>query len=393
MVKVLPLFSSRQFSARAVRCVALGVAFLFGFAWIQPKANAQLTIVHNFGDGTVPNDGTQPSNGLIQAPDGNFYGGAFSNVTTNKPIVYRMTSSYVVTPIQTFDKGLYITDELTYENGKLLVFTYRALGGVDKLFALTESGKGTWSKSIWYEFSRSNGPTAPLGPAGPLVLDKNGYLYGTAIEGGSKFLGAIFKVNASTHQLTVISSFKGPSPASNPATALLLASDGNFYGGTQSFSGSGEIFKVTAGGKVSEFYTFSGTAVDLDAPLIEGSDGNFYGIAGSYIFKLTPDATFTILHTLMGTDGSNPAGSLAQGPNGNLYGLCTYGGTANSGTLYEVSADGSSFTVLHNFGDGSIQNDGLYPQGSPVLGADNNFCGVTQYGGSAGEGTVFKISP
>jgi len=393
MVKVLSLFSSRQFSASAVRCIALGAAFLFVFAWIQPKANAQLAIVHNFGDGTVPNDGTYAANGLIQAPDGNFYGGTFSNVTTQKPIVYRMTSSYVVTPIQTFEKGMYITDELTYDNGKLLVITYGPVGGVARLFELTESGKGTWSKSLWYEFSRLNGPTAPSGPAGPLVLDKNGYFYGAAIEGGSKFLGAIFKVNASTHQVTVISSFKGPSPASYPVTALLLASDGNFYGGTQSFSGSGEIFKVTPGGKVSTFYTFSGTAVNLDAPLIQGSDGNFYGIAGSYIFKLTPDATFTILHTLMGTDGSNPAGALAQGPNGNLYGLCTYGGIANTGTLYEVSIDGSSFTVLHNFGDGSIQSDGLYPQGSLLLAADNNFYGVTQYGGSAQEGTIFKISP
>jgi uncharacterized repeat protein (TIGR03803 family) len=76
-----------------------------------------------------------------------------------------------------------------------------------------------------------------------------------------------------------------------------------------------------------------------------------------------------------------------------LYGLCYGGGTAASGTVYEVSTDGSTYTVLQNFADGSIKSDGEYPKGRLLLGADNNFYGVTQNGGSAGKGTVFKVSP
>jgi uncharacterized repeat protein (TIGR03803 family) len=151
---------------------------------------------------------------------------------------------------------------------------------------------------------------------------------------------------------------------------------------------------MTPHGAVSTFYTFSSTATSLTGPLIEGTDGNFYGTAGSIVFQLTPDATLTVLHTFgQGTDGKGTAGAVVQGPNGNLYGLCTVGGTAGDGTIYEISTDGSSYSVLHNFGDGSIQNDGQNPSGRLLLGADNNFYDVTEFGGSAGKGTIFKVSP
>jgi hypothetical protein len=38
------------------------------------KAAAQLTIVHSFGDGSVTNDGAHPADGLVLAPNGDFYG-------------------------------------------------------------------------------------------------------------------------------------------------------------------------------------------------------------------------------------------------------------------------------------------------------------------------------
>jgi uncharacterized repeat protein (TIGR03803 family) len=112
------------------------------------------------------------------------------------------------------------------------------------------------------------------------------------------------------------------------------------------------------------------------------------------VFKLTPNASLTILHTFgQGTDGLAPLGAVAKGPNGNLYGLCQAGGTAGQGTIYEISTDGSSYVVLHNFGDGSIQNDGQGPVGRLLLGVDNDFYGVTFQGGTANRGTIFKVSP
>ena len=387
------LFFSRSSFGGVVERIAFGSALFLAFAWAQPQADAQVTILHSFGDGTVPNDGVGPQGGLIQAPDGNFYGGTGSNVTTRGATVFQMTPGGVVSSIRVFEKGMFINDALVYDNGKLIGVTYGPAPGNARIFALKESVKGTWSKSIWHKFSARGGPDGPDGPDGPPVLAKNGDLYGATSNGGSNKDGTIYKLDPKTQRLTIIANFKAANPVSGPITGLLQASDGNFYGGTIALSSPGEIFKVTPGGEVSAFYTFSSALIGLDWPLIEGSDGNFYGTAANFVFKMTPNATVTTLYTLPKTDGYPLAGTVAQGPNGNLYGLCTYGGTAGYGTIYEVSTDGSFFTVLHNFGDGSIPNDGEYPAGRLLLGADNNFYGVTARGGSAGEGTIFKFSP
>jgi uncharacterized repeat protein (TIGR03803 family) len=176
---------------------------------------------------------------------------------------------------------------------------------------------------------------------------------------------------------------------------LLLAADGNYYGGAApSAPGSGEIFKMTPNGDVSTFYQFSGTESPASS-LIQGSDGNFYGagfgISGglTFVFKLTTTGVLTVLHTFTTADTVG----VVQGPNGYLYGLTNVDGTAKKGTVYEVSTDGSTFNVLHNFGDGSVNNDGAYPLGILTVGTNSNLYGVTSGGGSAGDGTVFKISP
>jgi uncharacterized repeat protein (TIGR03803 family) len=108
---------------------------------------------------------------------------------------------------------------------------------------------------------------------------------------------------------------------------------------------------------------------------------------------MTPNYVVTVLHSFgQGSDGKDPRG-IVEGPNGNLYGATFLGGTGGQGTIFEVSTDGSSYTVLHNFADGTVPNDGEQPEGTLIVGADNNLYGTTLGGGSAGKGTVFKISP
>ena len=388
-------FPVREFRPRAVYCVALCSAFLFLFGWAQPKAIAQVTILHSFSDGTVPNDGARPAGGLIQAPDGNFYGVTISNASGTLPgtgRIFQMTPGASVTVLNVRGKGSFYTDPLLYDDGTLIGISHGEPPGNGSLFALTESPKGKWSKQIWFKFDRSV-IKGLSGPNGNVILGPNRILYGTTIYGGRNNGGTAYRVNPKTQRLRVIHNFPFILTDS-PATTLLLATDGNFYGGTNALGAAGEIFKMTPNGTVSTFYTFANEGVGLNGPLIEGSDGNFYGTAGGFVFKLTPGGTLTVLHTFgSGTDGSGPIGAVAQGANGNLYGLCLGGGTAGYGTIYEVSTDGSTYIVLHSFGDGSIQNDGQYPDGRLLLGADNNFYGVTESGGSAGKGTIFKVSP
>ena len=65
-----------------------------------------------------------------------------------------------------------------------------------------------------------------------------------------------------------------------------------------------------------------------------------------------------------------------------------------------TAAMAQTYTILHNFGDGSALNlngataaDGNYPAGYIIQANDLNFYGTTSAGGTTGNGTVFKMTP
>jgi uncharacterized repeat protein (TIGR03803 family) len=138
--------------------------------------------------------------------------------------------------------------------------------------------------------------------------------------------------------------------------------------------------------------------------LIQASDGNFYGVTGQgganndgTVFKLTPSGILTTLHSFDGTDGSSPAGSLVQGPNGKLYGITTLGGNTGAfcnggsgtcGTVFEITM-GGTFKTLHKFSS----TDGANHYGALLLATDGNFYGTTQFGNPNNAGTIFQITP
>ncbi len=79
------------------------------------------------------------------------------------------------------------------------------------------------------------------------------------------------------------------------------------------------------------------------APLIQATDGNFYGTTyGSpgTIFSVTPQGTFTTLHTFAGNDGNgggSPLAALLQSTNGEFYGTASLGGPYDAGTIFSLS--------------------------------------------------------
>ncbi|MEI9932437.1 MAG: choice-of-anchor tandem repeat GloVer-containing protein [Rhizomicrobium sp.] len=79
---------------------------------------------------------------------------------------------------------------------------------------------------------------------------------------------------------------------------------------------------------------------------------------------------------------------------GNLYGTALSGGSAGFGTVFKVTPDGQ-LSVLYTFLGGS---DGSVPVGGVILDGDGNLYGTTASGGgnancTGGCGTVFKLSP
>jgi uncharacterized repeat protein (TIGR03803 family) len=77
--------------------------------------------------------------------------------------------------------------------------------------------------------------------------------------------------------------------------------------------------------------------------------------------------------------------AVTLGKDGNFYGVAPGGGSANEGTVYKITPAGT-YTVFHNFTNGSDGGQPVYP---PVQGNDGNFYGTT----SAGTSTFYKVTP
>jgi uncharacterized repeat protein (TIGR03803 family) len=380
---------------RGIRRLVLSVMFAGFFLFSVFRVAAQVTILHSFGDGTVPNDGAAPSAALIQASDGNFYGSTSGTAINpfGSGVIFQLTPSGVVSTVYTFAR-------LNLRPPDLLLFQHDLVGttsiggrtnsygssGYGTIFRVTSSGKEVFLHEFNQDLSY---------PIRSLVLGPHGELYGTTTQGGSQS-GGVFKFNPVTTNLTVL--YRFPSPSS-PASPLVLGQDGNFYG-LASTGTSSAIFMMTPAGEVTILYTFPLFTVGV-GPLVQDAGGNFYGatdLNGAHsagtVFKMNPQHQVSLLHSFgQKPDGTDPGTTVVIGPDGNLYGTTPSGGTAGAGIVYRLVPDGSSYRVLHNFYDGSVTNDGYGPGGPLIVGADNNLYGTTTAGGSVGLGVIFKIVP
>jgi len=166
-------------------------------------------------------------------------------------------------------------------------------------------------------------------------------------------------------------------------------------------------FVAQAGVSFTSLYSFHvfPNGENPEAGLVQGSDGNLYGttsaggtnghfddhgiFAGGTVFKIGTNGGLTTLHSFTGgNDGGFPEAGLVQGSDGNLYGTTYYGGTNGAGTVFKISTDGT-LTTLHSLAGG---NDGGCSAAGLVQGSDGNLYGTTEYGGTYGFGTVFRLT-
>jgi len=194
------------------------------------------------------------------------------------------------------------------------------------------------------------------------------------VIGSTVALGAALLTPLAAHAqpvFTTLYNFQGyPHDGSTPNSWLLPTERGTLIGTTME------------GGPVSE-----GTAFELTPPAAGGA------------------WTETILHAFgcCGPDGFDPAyAGVVAGPNHVLYGTTAYGGTADAGVVYSLTPPaepGGSWTetILYNFlgsTEGGVpSNDGGVPIYGVTVGPNGMLYGTNIGGGSAGLGTVFRLTP
>src|SRR5215831_11555732 len=116
--------------------------------------------------------------------------------------------------------------------------------------------------------------------------------------------------------------------------------------------------------------------------------------------------TFTSLASFNVSDGKTPEPPLVQGLDGNLYGLTRFGGKfkgpdcdTGCGTIFKITPEGT-LTTIYAFCSQTNCADGFAPN-ALALATDGNFYGTTFGGGNnntacnsgTGCGTVFKLAP
>lgn len=189
-----------------------------------------------------------------------------------------------------------------------------------------------------------------------------------------------------------------------PCAPPIRGSDGALYGVAEGggLFDLGAIYRCNADGTgyrvLIHFGTVAGDGSTPAGKLLEGSDGALYGLAywdGTFgqgaAFKVNKDGSgYVILHPFGGSDGRNPDGWLTEGSDGFLYGSTRGGGSANLGVVFRMRKDGADFQVLHEFG--VPVGDGRLPIQGLIEGSDGWIYGVTEQGGSANRGTVYRIS-
>jgi uncharacterized repeat protein (TIGR03803 family) len=252
-------------------------------------------------------------------------------------------------------------------------------------------------------------------PNARVIAGIDGNLYGTAPFGGDlscsfgQGCGVVYRLTKAGTE-TVVHGFAGGADGADPYQALVTDVNGNLYGTTTSGgakcagSACGTVFEISADGKETVLYSFTGGA-DGGGPssgLIVDKAGDLYGTTAfgglfsvGTVFRLDPAGHETVLYSFTGvSDGAYPGlDRLAVDAEGNLYGITASGGDLNCnsgtgcGTVFKLTQAGV-LTVLHTFANGA---DGSFPSGV-ILDPKGNLYGTTQTGGAGNNGVLFKIS-
>jgi len=363
------LYGTTVSGGKGTNCGALGCGTAFE---LSPKAGGGRTekVLHSFSnDG---NDGVNPMAGLIFDAAGNLYGttsggGAYGYGTVFE-LIPTSAGGFVERTLHNFNydgkDGANPVAGLIFDTaGNLYGTTSRGgpyQGGT--AFELTPAAGGVWTEKILHSFGNNwDGGNLWAG----LIFDASGNLYGTAVQGGTHFVGVVFELMPEAGgewREKILHNFGAYTvDGVYPKARLIFDSEGNLYG-TTFWGGTvrgeniacaptcGTVFELTpaAEGGWSEkvlhiFGRGAGEGFHPYSGLVLDAAGNLYGTTSEYggtVFELKHGAAggweVKVLHSF-GTFTSDPFAGLTQDASGNLYGTASSGGAKSGGTVFEIT--------------------------------------------------------
>jgi hypothetical protein len=354
-------------------------------------AAAQYTGIYTFNCNVEGCGANQPAM-LAQGTDGNLYGTLPSGAGAGSWFKYNMSGLPILTNFADYTSAQ-VPDPLSDSNsGFTLGIDGNLYAGVSRIdgldhgaiIRLSPSAPGqspSGPPTMVYPFPGGtdlNGNPNPTYPVAPPIQGTDFNLYGVTKDDANT--GYVYQVllNTSTGQGTSGWSHRLPSQSSAP---LLLGSDGNFYG------------------------TYSNGSFSTD------SSGNMVPSANGYggIFQITPAGVFGWYYNLNpfstinngNGDGNNPQGGVMQAADGYLYGTASGGGTSSTsvgGVIFKIAINGNGYSVIRPFQSA----DGTAPHGGLVQDRDGYLYGLTTNNGPPTSisgvpkltmwGTLFKVS-
>jgi len=270
-------------------------------------------------------------------------------------------------------------------------------------------------------YSFTGGPDG-LSPHGGVTLDGSGNLYGTTVAGGVGGLcagdgcGVVFKLTSSggSWSESTLYNFKGLNDGFGPGGGLVFDQAGNLFGTTPDGGAhsAGVVFELSPtryGWKQKVIHAFTGgrdgSTGSLGLLLLDAT-GNIYGVSelggpqgAGAVYELSPTPrgpwNVTVLYDFKGMpDGANPYGGLISDAAGNVYGTTYFGGQAGMGTVFQLTPGPNGKwqeNILYSFQGGT---DGSLPTTTLIFDASGVLYGTTSTGGrpSCDCGTVFKLT-
>ncbi|HEY3780646.1 MAG TPA: choice-of-anchor tandem repeat GloVer-containing protein [Fimbriimonadaceae bacterium] len=356
-----------------------------GNVWEITKTG-QYKDLHDFG-GTITNadgqqgpDGESPAGPVTLDSDGNLYGmatmgGANTSFFNGSGggMVFEITKSGQYLDLHDFGGTITNANGKSGPDGGWPASSYVSFDSAGNMYGVTSLGGAYyvaphtgWQPSIgvsgmaWELTTDGNyidlhdfgSGTDGTGPAGNIVFDGNGNMFGTASGGGTNTTpnngeggGLLWEITAQSQYVDVHE---------------FGAGDDGFGPGPLTIDEAGNIYGTAEGG---------------------GANGS----AGGMIFEITNTDRYLDLHDFgAGDDGTSPSGGPTFDSAGNMYGTTANGGPTGGGIAWELTADGQ-YLDLHDF----VEDD---PSGSIAFDSAGDMYGTTANGGQYHSGLVYKLS-